>query len=129
MGAPVILSMPELTLPGVPESVRQFRALAREVSSTSGQAAAAALCVSELVTNSLLHSRSGLPGGQVTVTIDTDPISGTIRISVMDGGPRASDSPANGYGLRVIAAVAMAWGVLPARSGRACTWCEIGRAA
>jgi two-component sensor histidine kinase len=128
MTGPVAGTLRGFTLPGVPESVREFRALAREVSSTPGQAATAALCVSELVTNSLLHSRSGLPGGQVTVTFDTDPISGTLRISVMDGGPRVADSPANGYGLRVIAAVAMAWGAVPA-ADRACTWCEIGRAA
>lgn len=55
------------TLPGSSESVGRFRGLARAVAANVERAEAAALCLSELVTNALVHTRSGLPGGSVTV--------------------------------------------------------------
>lgn len=53
---------------------------------------AAALMVSEAATNALLHSRSGLPGG--TITISIRPLDdGAIRIAVTDQGDTASPAP------------------------------------
>ena len=43
--------------------------LARQLAATPRQAEVAALCVSELVTNAIVHTRSGRPGGTVTVVI------------------------------------------------------------
>lgn len=122
----------EVTLPGVAESVREFRALARQLAATPGQAEAAALCVSELVTNAIVHTRSGQPGGTVSVTIGPADLPGELRITVTDGGnplrpswpampaAEAPDVPEHGYGLAMVDAVAADWG----RSGWS-TWCEI----
>src|SRR5690349_19946908 len=74
------------TLPGRPESVRAFRELARAAAGDDDQAEAAALCVSELVTNALEHSCSGLPDCTVTVRFDTQPCTGALLISVHDDG-------------------------------------------
>ena len=43
-------------------------------------AATAALLVSELVTNSMLHSDSRLPGGTITITVTGSPVPGRRRI-------------------------------------------------
>jgi anti-sigma regulatory factor (Ser/Thr protein kinase) len=126
------------TLPGLPQSARTARALARASSATPYQAEAAALCVSELVTNALVHSRSGCPGGKVTVMIEPGQQEpGAMRISVRDGGsrtgpgpclrPPATDgpvTPAHGYGLCIVDAVAAVWG-RTRHAGAWVTWCEI----
>lgn len=123
-----------LTLPGVPASVREFRALARAASATPWQAEAAALCVSELATNAIVHTLSGWPGQNVTVEIEPARRPGELRISVIDAGPRwtvpgAEPDPSNGYGLGIVDAVAAEWGVLHAAGGGSCSWCEIPEAA
>jgi anti-sigma regulatory factor (Ser/Thr protein kinase) len=132
------------TLPGLPESVREARSLARASAATPYQAEAAALCVSELVTNALLHSLSGRPGGEVTVVIEPGAEAGELRISVGSGPalvpagpwftPPATDGPTvpeHGYGLAVVDAVAAAWGYspFPGHPGGRFTWCEIPEAA
>lgn len=134
-----------LTLPGAPESVRQFRAWARESSATDYQAEAAALCISEIVTNAISHTRSGLPGGMVTASISPGTYPGELRISVCDDGPRvpvadaalaelmdgcppaapAADPAEGGRGLAIVDTVATDWGILRGRSGICCVWCEI----
>jgi len=117
-------------LPGVPASVRTARALARDVLGAGHPAAdAAALCVSELVTNAIAYTRSGLPGGTVAVTIRAMP--GHVLIRVRDAGSRtapglASQEPGaeHGYGLRIITALAAEWGTAATARGRA-TWCRL----
>lgn len=79
------------TLPGVPESVRAFRSLARAAAATEDQAELAALCVSELVTNAIEHSWSGWPGGSVTVTLRAGQAPGDLRITVTDDGSMGPD--------------------------------------
>jgi anti-sigma regulatory factor (Ser/Thr protein kinase) len=126
----------EVTLPGLPESVGQFRALVRELAATEYQAEAGSLCVSELVTNAILHTRSGLPGGTVTVSIGPADLPGELRISVCDNGPGrfrpwapplpdAPDVPEHGYGLGIVDVVAADWGVVPAAGGGSRIWCDI----
>ena len=62
-----------VTVPGEPEQVslvRKFVARTLAVAGLPGiDSDAATLLTSELVTNALLHSDSGLPGGSVTVVI------------------------------------------------------------
>jgi anti-sigma regulatory factor (Ser/Thr protein kinase) len=125
------------TLPGMPASVRVFRGLARAAAAgNDDQAEAAALCVTELVTNALLHTRSGLPGGNVTVRFEASPSKPGLRISVHDDGPRvvASSTAARagtlpgpaetGRGLGIVAAVAAEHGVIRTARG-SITWCII----
>jgi len=110
-----------MTFPACREAVRQARRWA--VNCLPGPdcpvAADVQLCVSELVTNSVLHSRSGLlPGGQVRVRISVAAGS-WVRIEVRDDGPpdwAAAAKPAavtqpgasaeEGRGLRLVRALA-----------------------
>jgi anti-sigma regulatory factor (Ser/Thr protein kinase) len=88
----------------------------------------AALVVSELFTNALVH---GPAGGQVLVGYCLWPRG--ARIVVCDGGgaamPRLGD-PADmdegGRGLQVVDAVAAAWGSFRTRDARV-VWCDLGK--
>jgi anti-sigma regulatory factor (Ser/Thr protein kinase) len=122
-------------VPGCAESVRACRALARALAGDEDQAEAAALCVSELVTNALAHTRSGLPGGSLTVWFEMSPATGPLRIGVQDDGAgvpvqagSAADVPGpaeSGYGLGIVAAVAAEWGVALDAGDRRVTWCVV----
>jgi serine/threonine-protein kinase RsbW len=111
------------TLPGVPESVRTFRSLARAESATAHQSELAELCVSELVTNAIQHTWSGWPGGMVTVTFCTGRSPGELRITVTDDGdmgaqagpwlwpgPETGEPAESGRGLSIVDALAADWG-------------------
>jgi anti-sigma regulatory factor (Ser/Thr protein kinase) len=118
-------------LPGRPESVSTAREMAREVLGDAHPATETAmLLVSELVTNSVMHSRSGDPGGSVTVALCDGPAG--ILIQVCDGGgssePRLSASPdkdaEHGYGLLLVDVLADRWGTISSPDGRV-TWCRV----
>lgn len=78
----------------------------------------AKLLVSETVTNAVLHTLSGRPGGSVTVEIHPGPAS--VRIEVHDAGgaataPRpvlAAPDAVHGRGLALVAALTTEWGPL-----------------
>jgi anti-sigma regulatory factor (Ser/Thr protein kinase) len=84
---------------------------------------AAELCVSELVTNAVLHA--GTP-----VRLHLAPVPGGIRIYVRDGSPamplrvRHSRTAATGRGLSLVTAVSGAWGVDVHDDGKT-VWCEL----
>jgi anti-sigma regulatory factor (Ser/Thr protein kinase) len=90
--------------------------------------AAAELCVSELVTNAVLHA--GTP-----VRIHLTPVSDGIRISVQDGSPamplrvRHSRTAATGRGLALVTAMARSWGVDVRDGGGKAVWCELASTA
>jgi anti-sigma regulatory factor (Ser/Thr protein kinase) len=88
------------------------------------------LLVSELVTNSVLHSRSGEPDGRVTVVLCTGPAGILIQVSD-DGGPSEphvsavlADDAEHGYGLLLVDALADRWGSICSPEGRV-TWCRV----
>jgi anti-sigma regulatory factor (Ser/Thr protein kinase) len=91
---------------------------------------AAGQCVSELVTNSLLHSRSR-NGGRIGLMVEHD--GDLIRVSVSDDGaaklPHMPDEVAawdaeDGRGLRIVDAVAARWKV-ERRRGATIVWFEL----
>jgi serine/threonine-protein kinase RsbW len=75
-------------------------------------AAEAVLCLSELASNAISHSRSGNPGGWFTVRASH--AGGLIRVEVEDqGGPWApggNGDAEGGRGLLIVAELATAWG-------------------
>jgi anti-sigma regulatory factor (Ser/Thr protein kinase) len=88
----------------------------------------AVLLVSELFTNSLRHSGSGLPGETVTVTVTAR--VGAVRVEVADrSGPgvpqlRPADADAEGgRGLGLVAILAERWG-WQRRGAQTVTWFE-----
>jgi anti-sigma regulatory factor (Ser/Thr protein kinase) len=124
------LATSAVTLPAEVASVPRARAFVRAGLTgilDADVVAAAELCVSELVTNAVLHA--GTPV-QVHVTGVTD----GIRISVQDGSPvmplrvRHSRTAATGRGLALVTAVSHSWGVDLSTGGGKTVWCELATA-
>jgi anti-sigma regulatory factor (Ser/Thr protein kinase) len=99
--------------PATPDQVREARQFLAGVLDGGPAAGDAVLCLSELVTNAIMHSRSREPGGRFTVTAA---IRGArLRVGVRDdGGPW---TPAvrgrggqHGRGLLIVGQLARDWG-------------------
>ena len=86
----------------------------------------ALLCVSELATNAVLHSRSGRQGGRFTVRATVQ--AGSVRVEVTDeGGPwrRERDGDGqSGRGLLIVGELASRWSRDECGAGRT-VWFEI----
>lgn len=89
--------MTALTLPGCPESARAAREFAAVYLAGCPSCDDAVLCVDELVTNAVQHSRSGLPGGTIEVRIAVA-AGEWLRVEVLDAGPLPVPAPRNGLG-------------------------------
>ena len=74
----------------------------------------ALICLSELASNAVVHSRSSQPGGTFTVRVQHD--GQRLRVEVCDqGGPwhspgRASSDEPGGRGLLIVGQLATRWG-------------------
>jgi anti-sigma regulatory factor (Ser/Thr protein kinase) len=124
-----------VTIPAVPEQVRAVRDfVARVLGESHAQVDVVLLLASELVTNSVRHSGSAVPGGVVTVTVAAG--DEVVRIEVTDccgdGVPvLPSAVPADGEaegsrGLWLVDALSARWGHQRA-DGLATTWFELGQ--
>jgi anti-sigma regulatory factor (Ser/Thr protein kinase) len=121
-GASVLAS---LTLPGHPGQVAEARRFVRKATGTGRPAAVAdtaELLTSEIVTNAVLHSNSGLDGGSVTVLVIE--IAGGIRVEVADDGSEQSAPvvrgdiyASDGHGLFLVQSLADQWGYVRDEAG------------
>ncbi|HUY46945.1 MAG TPA: ATP-binding protein [Streptosporangiaceae bacterium] len=112
--APVLVG--SLTVAGRTKNVAEARAfVAKTLGVRHPCADVAVLLCSELVTNAVLHSDSGEPGGTVTVVVLN--LSGAVRVEVIDNGS-ASRTPVvksevyvpDGHGLFLVEQLADTWG-------------------
>jgi anti-sigma regulatory factor (Ser/Thr protein kinase) len=119
-------------LPGTPESASAARQIARQLLGDGHPAAETVmLLVSELVTNAITHSKSGAPGGTVTVALCAG--SAGILVQVRDDGGAlepcvstiSGTDAEHGYGLLLVDALADRWGTISTPEGRV-TWCRVG---
>jgi anti-sigma regulatory factor (Ser/Thr protein kinase) len=118
-----------VAVPGRPEYVRTARAFVLQVLGEDHPCAETAVrLASELVTNSLMHSRSR-DGGAVGIAVLMSPSS--ARVEVRDAGSRtvpritsASPLGEGGRGLRLVDAMSDDWGHWRSENGRT-TWFEI----
>ena len=123
-----------LTVPGQPGQVHAARVfIGTALGEHHPSSVLAVLLVSELVTNSVLHSDSRLPGGTVTITVTVTPAG--ARVEVRDAGGRSvpSVSPRfgddelaeQGRGLWLVKDLAARWDFRRDRDGLV-TWFEVG---
>ena len=107
--------------------VREARRFLAGVLDGCPAAADALLCVSELATNAVLHSRSGRPGGRFTVRATVR--AGRVRVEVTDEGGRwgheRDGDGQSGRGLLIVGELASRWGRDDGGAGRT-VWFEIG---
>jgi serine/threonine-protein kinase RsbW len=98
--------------PAVPAQVREARQFLAAILDGRAVAPEAILCLSELVTNATVHSRSREPGGHFRVRIQLH--GSHLRVEVSDQGgpwtPPGSTDERNGRGLLIVDQLARAWG-------------------
>jgi stage II sporulation protein AB (anti-sigma F factor) len=97
----------EFDLPAVPESVSQARAAAAGLAVTFGMdGGTVALCVSEALSNAVVH---GYPGGAAgTVRLRAWAAGGAFFVEVADDGigmPIGCGGPESGMGMAIIASL------------------------
>jgi anti-sigma regulatory factor (Ser/Thr protein kinase) len=114
---------------GAPARARRHLLAQLDAGVCSSRAADAALLVSELVTNSVVHAQVG-PDRAILLELTTLPHH--VRIAVIDPGshqePRilASDPDApGGCGLRLVHHLSSAWGVVSNAAGTTRVWCDL----
>lgn len=109
-----------VTVPGEPEQVSRVRGFVTRTLGDAGTAGmdsdAATLLTSEVVTNAILHTSSGGPGGAVTVVILALPDGILIEV-IDDGSPgtpvvKGEFLAGEGQGLYMVQQVAAQWGYL-----------------
>ena len=87
----------------------------------------AILCLSELVTNATIHSRSQQPGGRLTVHVQRR--GDHVRVGVCDqGGPwteTAHEDGQTGRGLLIVEQLARSWGRTGNEETGWVTWFEL----
>jgi serine/threonine-protein kinase RsbW len=117
------------TFGGTADQVRCARRFVATAMTGRASAGDAAICVSEIATNAVLHSDSGRPGGSFTVHVMIDAAVTRIEITDQGGGwnavrPQADSSRPSGRGLTIVAALATDWGIHGDNSART-VWFEI----
>jgi serine/threonine-protein kinase RsbW len=109
------------------DQVREARRFLAEVLGDSPLAADALICLSELASNSVLHSNSRRPGGQFVVRATLH--ARALRIEVEDeGGPwvrRNDPDDRYGRGLVIVDRLSSDWSASGERSGTRTVWFEI----
>jgi anti-sigma regulatory factor (Ser/Thr protein kinase) len=120
-----------ITLPAVPESIREAREFTEKALAgyAAGAVDIAKLLVSEATTNSTLHSDSRF-GGDFTLTLDL--AENRFRAEVVDDGAanrptrRGGDEPrTSGYGLQLIERLAARSGHFTDPEGRLHVWFDL----
>ncbi len=118
----VVPPAPPVTMafPGTLDQVTRARRFLASLVGQSAPAGDTILCLSELVTNAIMHSASGQPGGFVTVRAVLTP--SRLLCEVTDqGGPwrlAADRDGQSGRGLVIVEALATSFGITGDDAGR-----------
>ncbi|WP_052809380.1 ATP-binding protein [Streptomonospora alba] len=110
--------------PGLASQIQHARRFVERMLGPSPELTTATLLTSEVATNAVTHSASGMPGGKFEVTVDL--AAGWARVEVRDLGspehPQAQhrdpyDTSEHGRGLDLVDALAATWGSEPRPDG------------
>jgi anti-sigma regulatory factor (Ser/Thr protein kinase) len=115
-GARLVASPRRRVFPGRPDQVRQARRFVARALAGCPAADDAVLCVSELASNAIQHTRSG-QGGRFQVLVWRGRASACVAV-IDDGAPHGpaartpgpADLAESGHGLRVVSDLAATWG-------------------
>jgi anti-sigma regulatory factor (Ser/Thr protein kinase) len=108
-----------LTIPGRPEQVSAARAFVARILSANEVGTdhdTATLLTSEIVTNAIAHTKSGIPGGTVTIVVIGIPRG--VLVEIIDDGSAGTPIvkgdlyAAEGHGLFLVQHLAAQWGYL-----------------
>lgn len=108
-----------LTIEGQPKQVAAARAFVGRTLSASHlkvDSDAATLLTSEIVTNAIMHTKSGVPGGTVTIVVFAVPRG--VLVEIIDDGSagvpivKGDLYAAEGHGLFLVQQLAAQWGYL-----------------
>jgi anti-sigma regulatory factor (Ser/Thr protein kinase) len=113
------------SLPGVPGAARAAREFTAAILAADCPARDdALLCVSEMVTNAVQHSKSAGPAGLIRLRVEAEP-GERVQIAVQDDGPapaaEAAPDGEHGRGLLLVGAVADSYG----NDGQGLHWCRL----
>jgi anti-sigma regulatory factor (Ser/Thr protein kinase) len=123
-GIPRAAVLGSLTIPGRPEQVSLARAFVAQTFSTKqikADADAATLLTSEIVTNAIQHTKSGVDGGTVTIVVIG--VARGVLIEIIDDGSAGAPIvkgdlyAAEGHGLFLVQHLATEWGYLKDSAG------------
>jgi anti-sigma regulatory factor (Ser/Thr protein kinase) len=108
------------TYPGTAEHISAVRAGLRTLLGGFPRADDVVLCVSELATNAVLHSRSRMADGSFTVRGKASPGDYCLVEVEDEGGPwiPTVTDPGRGHGLTIVQALADDWGIDGDHGGR-----------
>jgi serine/threonine-protein kinase RsbW len=96
--------------PGLRDQVGKARTDLAEILDSCPAADSAVQCLSEVATNTVVHSKTGKPGGHFTVQVDLRHVD-YVRVSVTDDGGPWGSTNVNGYGLQIVHSIAVGVGI------------------
>ncbi|WP_121188399.1 ATP-binding protein [Nocardiopsis sp. Huas11] len=126
-----------MTVPGDASYAKVMRRRLRTLASLPDwEVRPIALLASELFNNCLRHTRSGDPGGEVTISVFK--LAGRTQVRITDAGPRDGQVTVphlrpldphseSGRGLHLVATDASRWGTIHHDDGRTSVWFEVDR--
>jgi anti-sigma regulatory factor (Ser/Thr protein kinase) len=126
---PAIAGTWSQSFPATPDQVREARQFLRRLLGDWPRGDDALACLSEIASNSVLHSNSRRPGGYFAVHVSLWPWM--LRVAVEDeGGPweRLHDGDdQRGRGLVIVEGLASDWSVIGNGAGARTVWFEISQ--
>jgi anti-sigma regulatory factor (Ser/Thr protein kinase) len=118
-----------ISIPATASQITQARQFLEGLIADSPLAADAVLCLSEVATNSIIHSNSRYQGGRISVSVERYN-DDHIRVEVKDqGGPwiqRAKPEGQLSLGLRIVSELASEWGIKDASDSTRTVWFQVG---